>query len=52
MNPKDGFDFNKILWSFLDQSRGDPLPSLSCSEGVTLYLPAVQTLRTIDFFPD
>ena len=21
MNPKDGFDFNEILWSFLDQSR-------------------------------
>ena len=22
MNPKDGFDFNEILWSFLDQGRG------------------------------
>ena len=21
VNPKDGFDFNEILWSFLDQSR-------------------------------
>ena len=21
MNPKDGFNFNEILWSFLDQSR-------------------------------
>ena len=21
MNPKDGVDFNEILWSFLDQSR-------------------------------
>ena len=21
MNPKDGFDFNEILWSILDQSR-------------------------------
>ena len=21
MNPKDRFDFNEILWSFLDQSR-------------------------------
>ena len=21
MNPKDGFDFNEILWSFLDQSK-------------------------------
>ena len=21
MNQKDGFDFNEILWSFLDQSR-------------------------------
>ena len=50
MNLKDGFDFNEILWSFLDQSRrwgqelatvttlyrypGDPLPSLSCIEMV------------------
>ena len=22
MNPKDGFDFNEILWSFLDQQGG------------------------------
>ena len=21
VNPKEGFDFNEILWSFLDQSR-------------------------------
>ena len=21
MNPKDGFDFNDILWSFFDQSK-------------------------------
>ena len=21
VNPKDGFDFNEIVWSFLDQSR-------------------------------
>ena len=21
VNPKDGYDFNEILWSFLDQSR-------------------------------
>ena len=40
MNPKDGFDFNEILWSFLDQAEGGaknykrdhPLPSFSCSE--------------------
>ena len=24
VNPKDGFDFNEILWSFLDQSRVGP----------------------------
>ena len=24
VNPKDGFDFNDILWSFLDQSRVGP----------------------------
>ena len=47
VNPKDEFDFNEILWSFLDQSRrwgqditiyrypGDPLPSFSCSKRVT-----------------
>ena len=45
VNPKDGIDFNEIVWSFLDQSRrwGQllqtwsplPLPSLSCSERVT-----------------
>ena len=47
MNPKDGFDFNEILWSFLIKVEGgaknykrehplpypgDPLPSFSCSE--------------------
>ena len=49
VNPKDGFDFNEILWSFLDQSRRwgqelrnhrlplawRPLPSFSCSKRVT-----------------
>ena len=31
VNPKDGFDFNEILWSFLDQSRrwGQELQTLS-----------------------
>ena len=31
MNPKDGFDFNEMLWSFLDQSRrwGQEIRTLS-----------------------
>ena len=44
MNSKDGFNFNEILWSFLDQSkdgaknyeRDHPLPSFSCSERVII----------------
>ena len=52
VNPKEGFDFNEILWSFLDQSRrwtpritnvitlyrypDDPLLSFSCSKRATI----------------
>ena len=43
-NPKDGFNYNEILWSFLDQSEGGaknyerdhPLPLFSCSKRVTI----------------